>query len=32
MERQMMTVLSPQPRPLPRTKLLISEIQYMDSH
>lgn len=32
MERQMMTVLSPQPRPLPRTRLLLSEIQYMDSH
>lgn len=32
MERQMMTVLSPQPRPLPRTRFLISDVQYMDSH
>ncbi|KAE8743038.1 hypothetical protein FOCC_FOCC011361 [Frankliniella occidentalis] len=30
-ERQMLTVLSPQPRPLPQTLLLLSEIQYMDS-
>ncbi|XP_034240619.1 protein CLP1 homolog [Thrips palmi] len=30
-ERQMMTVLSPQPRPLPQTLLLLSEVQYMDS-
>jgi len=32
MERQSMTVLSPQPRPLPRNRLLLSEIQYMDSN
>ncbi|EFX83567.1 hypothetical protein DAPPUDRAFT_100140 [Daphnia pulex] len=32
LERQMLTVLSPQPRPLPRTRLLLSDIQYMDSH
>jgi hypothetical protein len=27
-----MTVLSPQPRPLPKTLLLLSDIQFMDSH
>ncbi|XP_065335760.1 protein CLP1 homolog [Cloeon dipterum] len=32
MDRQTMTVLSPQPRPLPQTLLLLSEIQFMDSH
>ncbi|KAJ4439451.1 protein CLP1 homolog [Periplaneta americana] len=32
MERQSMTVLSPQPRPLPKTLLLLSDIQFMDSH
>ncbi|XP_046387891.1 protein CLP1 homolog [Ischnura elegans] len=32
MERQLMTVLSPQPRPLPKTLLLLSDIQFMDSH
>ncbi|CAG2056979.1 unnamed protein product [Timema podura] len=32
MERQCMTVLSPQLRPLPKTLLLLSEIQFMDSH
>ena len=32
MERQAMTVLSPEPRPLTRTRLLLSEIQFMDSH
>ncbi|XP_048486316.1 protein CLP1 homolog [Plutella xylostella] len=32
MERQTMTVLSPQPRPLPNTVLLLSEMQYMDNH
>lgn len=31
-ERQMLTVLSPQPRPLPKTVLLLSEVQFMDSH
>ncbi|PZC72049.1 hypothetical protein B5X24_HaOG211974 [Helicoverpa armigera] len=32
MERQMLTILSPQPRPLPNTVLLLSELQYMDNH
>ncbi|XP_054933306.1 protein CLP1 homolog isoform X1 [Dermacentor andersoni] len=32
MERQTLTVLSPQPRPLPKGVLLLSEIQFMDSH
>ncbi|KAJ8881351.1 hypothetical protein PR048_017832 [Dryococelus australis] len=32
MERQCMTVLSPQLRPLPKTLLLLSEVQFMDSH
>ncbi|XP_062532025.1 protein CLP1 homolog isoform X2 [Bombyx mori] len=32
MERQTLTVLSPQPRPLPNTILLLSELQYMDNH
>jgi len=32
MERQVMTVLSPQPRPLPRSILILSEVQFMDSH
>jgi len=32
MEGQSMTVLSPQPRPLPRNRLLLSDIQYMDSN
>ncbi|XP_067010563.1 protein CLP1 homolog [Anabrus simplex] len=32
MERQTITVLSPQPRPLPKTLLLVSDIQFMDSH
>ncbi|KAI4488123.1 PREDICTED: protein CLP1 homolog [Polistes canadensis] len=31
-DRQTFTVLSPQPRPLPNTVLLFSEIQFMDSH
>ncbi|XP_013170540.1 PREDICTED: protein CLP1 homolog isoform X2 [Papilio xuthus] len=31
-ERQTMTILSPQPRPLPTTVLLLSELQYMDNH
>lgn len=31
-ERQTFTVLSPQPRPLPNTVLLLSDIQFMDSH
>ncbi|XP_075212091.1 protein CLP1 homolog isoform X2 [Lycorma delicatula] len=31
-ERQMLTVLSPQPRPLPDTLLILSDIQFMDSH
>uniref|UniRef100_T1J8D4 Protein CLP1 homolog n=1 Tax=Strigamia maritima TaxID=126957 RepID=T1J8D4_STRMM len=32
MERQYITVLSPQPRPLPKNILLLSDIQFMDSH
>ncbi|KAK8775594.1 hypothetical protein V5799_031062 [Amblyomma americanum] len=32
MERQTLTVLSPQPRPLPKAVLLLSDIQFMDSH
>ncbi|XP_055382649.1 protein CLP1 homolog [Condylostylus longicornis] len=32
MDRQVITVLSPQPRPLPNTILLLSELQFMDSH
>ncbi|CAH0756607.1 unnamed protein product [Diatraea saccharalis] len=32
MERQTLTILSPQPRPLPNTILLLSELQYMDNH
>jgi polyribonucleotide 5'-hydroxyl-kinase len=31
-ERQTITVLSPQPRPLPKTLLILSELQFMDSH
>ncbi|CAO1407934.1 unnamed protein product [Diamesa serratosioi] len=31
-DRQTITVLSPQPRPLPNTVLLLSELQFMDSH
>ncbi|KAK0164435.1 hypothetical protein PV328_003066 [Microctonus aethiopoides] len=31
-DRQTITVLSPQPRPLPNTVLLLSDIQFMDSH
>lgn len=31
-ERLTFTVLSPQPRPLPNTVLLLSDIQFMDSH
>ncbi|KOX67341.1 Protein CLP1 like protein [Melipona quadrifasciata] len=31
-DRQTFTVLSPQPRPLPNTVLLLSDIQFMDSH
>lgn len=31
-ERQTITVLSPQPRPLPNTLLILSELQFMDSH
>jgi polyribonucleotide 5'-hydroxyl-kinase len=31
-DRQLLTVLSPQPRPLPKTVLLVSEVQFMDSH
>ncbi|CAN7996966.1 unnamed protein product [Ixodes hexagonus] len=31
-DRQTLTVLSPQPRPLPKAVLLLSEIQFMDSH
>uniref|UniRef100_U5EVR2 Protein CLP1 homolog n=1 Tax=Corethrella appendiculata TaxID=1370023 RepID=U5EVR2_9DIPT len=32
MDRQVLTVLSPQPRPLPQTILLLSDLQFMDSH
>ncbi|CAG9565692.1 unnamed protein product [Danaus chrysippus] len=32
MDRQTMTILSPQPRPLPDTVLLLSDLQYMDNH
>ncbi|XP_065360870.1 protein CLP1 homolog [Calliphora vicina] len=32
MERQAITILSPQPRPLPNTLLLLSDLQFMDSH
>ncbi|KAL9923495.1 protein CLP1 homolog [Glossina fuscipes] len=32
MERQSVMILSPQPRPLPNTLLLYSELQFMDSH
>jgi len=31
MEEQKLVVLSPQPRPLPDTLLLLSEVQYVDS-
>ncbi|GLV40332.1 crowded by cid [Carabus blaptoides fortunei] len=31
-ERQTMTILSPQPRPLPNNVLLLSDLQFMDSH
>lgn len=31
-ERQTCTILSPEQRPLPNTLLLLSEIQFMDSH
>ncbi|XP_014210127.1 protein CLP1 homolog [Copidosoma floridanum] len=31
-ERQTFTILSPQPRPLPNDILLLSEIQFMDTH
>ncbi|XP_017775410.1 PREDICTED: protein CLP1 homolog [Nicrophorus vespilloides] len=31
-ERQQLTVLSPQPKPLPNNLLLLSELQFMDSH
>lgn len=32
MDRQAITVLSPQPRPLPNTLLMLSDLQFMDSH
>lgn len=32
MERQVATVLSPQPRPLPKTVFLMGDVQFMDSH
>ena len=32
MEEQKMTVLSPQPRPLPDKYLLLSEVTYVDSN
>ncbi|KAJ8935027.1 hypothetical protein NQ314_013052 [Rhamnusium bicolor] len=31
-ERQIITLLSPQPKPLPNTILILSELQFMDSH
>ncbi|KAG1687795.1 Polyribonucleotide 5'-hydroxyl-kinase Clp1 [Nymphon striatum] len=31
-ERQILTVLAPQPRPLPKSILLLSNVQFMDSH
>ncbi|GIY82399.1 protein CLP1 homolog [Caerostris darwini] len=31
-ERQSVTMLSPQPRPLPKTIFLIGDVQFMDSH
>jgi len=31
-ENQLLTVLAPQPRPLPDTLLILSDIQFMDSH
>lgn len=31
-ERQTITILSPQPRPLPKTICLLSDLQFMDSH
>lgn len=31
MDEQKVTILSPQPRPLPDTLLLLSDIQYVDS-
>uniref|UniRef100_A0A1Q3FCE4 Protein CLP1 homolog n=1 Tax=Culex tarsalis TaxID=7177 RepID=A0A1Q3FCE4_CULTA len=32
MEKEVLTILSPQPRPLPQTILLVSDFQFMDSH
>ncbi|XP_054707176.1 protein CLP1 homolog [Uloborus diversus] len=32
LERQAITVLAPQPRPLPKTVLLMGDIQFMDTH
>uniref|UniRef100_A0A1B0CM03 Clp1 C-terminal domain-containing protein n=3 Tax=Lutzomyia longipalpis TaxID=7200 RepID=A0A1B0CM03_LUTLO len=32
MERQVVTILSPQPRPLPNTILLFSDLQFVDNH
>lgn len=32
MDRQMLTVLAPQPRPLPKSILLLSDVHFMDSH
>ncbi|CAH0389272.1 unnamed protein product [Bemisia tabaci] len=32
MDRQTMTILSPQPKPLPDAVFLVSEVQFMDSH
>lgn len=32
MEKEVLTILSPQPRPLPQTILLVSDLQFMDSH
>ncbi|ETN63360.1 pre-mRNA cleavage complex II protein Clp1 [Anopheles darlingi] len=32
MEKQVLTILSPQPRPLPQTILLVSDLQFMDSN
>ncbi|XP_062549505.1 protein CLP1 homolog [Armigeres subalbatus] len=32
MEKEVLTILSPQPRPLPQMILLVSDLQFMDSH
>lgn len=32
MDRQTITLLAPEPKPLPNNILLLSELQFMDSH